>query len=141
MSGDEPERPNPLRHWLDDREPHEQGAVQTILLCQVAVGAVSFAVLLRDGSPPAGPGEAVGGLIGAGTLGTAPALLLLLLADASHRRVTWGWPPWRPEPWLGAAWQAAKVAAFLLIAAVGGRLLAALWDATLGAFFAGPWQT
>ena len=140
MRNGEPKGPNPLRHWLDDREPPEQGFLQTLFLWQVLVGAAFFAVAVGTASPPAGLTDAVGGLIAAGTLGAAPALFLTLAADASHRRVTWGWPPWRPEPWLGAAWQAAKVVAVLLIAAVAGRLLAALWDATLGAFFAGPWQ-
>jgi len=114
-----------LKRRLDRIEPHEQGALQTIFFWQVLVGAAFFAVVLPTG-PPTGVADLIGGMVAAGTLGAAPALGLLLIADASDRRVTWGWPPWEHEPWRGAIWQTGKVFLHVLPLIAAGWLLAAL---------------
>jgi hypothetical protein len=98
--------------------------LQTLFLWQHLVGVIFFAVLLRSG-PPAGAADVVGGAISAGTLGMAPGLLMLLVADGSTRRVRWGWPPWDPEPWRGAAWQMGKAVVVLAALGAGGWLITA----------------
>ncbi len=125
---DESDEPLSLRERIDRLEPPEQGALQTIYLWQLVVGVAFFAVVLPD-APSVVLGELFGGMIAAGTWGAGSGLVLLFLADGSHRRVTWGWPPWRPEPWRGAIWQAGKALLVLGWLAAAGWILARLLGA------------
>ncbi|MFH5804901.1 hypothetical protein [Alienimonas sp. DA493] len=101
--------------------------MQTIFVWQTLAGACFLLFFADDFSGFGDPLAWVLGPIVPGTLGAAPAICLLLLADASDRRVTWGWPVWEAEPWRGAVWQTGKVFAVLLpLAAAGWGLAAAL---------------
>ena len=123
-----------VRAWFDLREPGEQGAVQTVLLWQWAAAAIFLLLFPRDLAKVREPVSLLLGMIGPGSLGTAAACAALFLADASQRRLVWGWPVWEAGPWLGAAWQIGKFAAFTLAAS------AVLWvfAQVLGFLFRGP---